>query len=356
MSVSGGAPGGQARGRVGGDPMVADRAQADFVRLTDRFRPELLAHCYRMLGSVDEAEDLVQETYLRAWRSYDRFEGRSSLRTWLYRIATNACLTALEQNERRPLPSGLGAPSGDPDVPPAMARPETTWLQPMPDRLLEAAQADPAAIVASRGSLRLAFVAALQHLPARQRAVLILRDVLAWRAAEVADLLGTSTAAVKSMLQRARAQLEQETPAEERLAEPTDPDVRALVDRFMAAFENADVTALTRLLTEDAVLEMPPFATWFAGRAQVARFFAAQVFGSPGALLMVPVAANGGPAVASYLRDADGAHRAHAVHVVTVTTTGISRIVAFLDPGLFPRFGLPRTHRSTAAGASAPPR
>ena len=184
----------------------------EFARLTDPFRPELLAHCYRMLGSVHDAEDQVQETMIRAWRSYGEFEGRSSLRTWLYRIATNACLRALENSSRRPLPSGLGAPGEDPDAPLAVARPEVPWLQPIPDALVSAGPADPADIVASRQSVRLALIAALQYLPARQRAVLILRDVLGWRAAEVADLLGTSTAAVNGMLQRARARLEQAAP------------------------------------------------------------------------------------------------------------------------------------------------
>jgi RNA polymerase sigma-70 factor (ECF subfamily) len=178
----------------------------DFTSATGRFRDELLAHCYRMLGSAEEAEDLVQETYLRAWRSYAGFEGRASVRTWLYRIATNVCLTALERRGRRPLPSGLGAPSGDPETP-VVAGPEVPWLQPLPDALLAGRREDPAAVVASRAGVRLAFVAALQHLSARQRAVLILRDVLEWPAAQVADLLGTTTTAVNSGLRRARAQL-----------------------------------------------------------------------------------------------------------------------------------------------------
>jgi RNA polymerase sigma-70 factor (ECF subfamily) len=320
----------------------------EFVRLTDPFRRELLAHCYRMLGSVDEAEDLVQETYLRAWRSYATFEGRSSLRTWLYRIATNSCLTALESSSRRPLPSGLSSPCDNPDVYLAPTQPEIKWLQPLPGALLDAVSADPAAIVASRGSVRLALIAALQLLPARQRAVLILRDVLAWRAAEVAELLGTTTVAVKSALQRARAQLEQVAPVEDQLVEPGEPDLRALLDQYMSAFENADITALMRLLRDDAELEMPPFSTWFSGREAVGRFVAAQIFGPPGALRMVPTTANGQPAGAAYRRDDDGVHRAHGVHVLTVTATGIARIVAFLDPSIFPRFGLPEVHPSMA--------
>jgi len=312
----------------------------DFTSATGRFRGELLAHCYRMLGSAEEAEDLVQETYLRAWRSYAGFEGRSSVRTWLYRIATNACLTALERRGRRPLPSGLGAPSGDPETP-VVAGPEVPWLQPLPGALLAAERADPASVTASRAGIRLAFVAALQHLSARQRAVLILRDVLEWPAAQVADLLGTTTTAVNSGLRRARAQLAQALPAEDELAEPAEPDRRALLDRFAAALENADVTALAQLLAEDVALEMPPALTWFTGRPAVVAFTAAQLLTEPGALRLVPVTANGQPAFAVYRRDSGTAYHAHAVQVLTMTATGIARIVAFTDPGLFTSFGLP---------------
>src|SRR5215469_7196232 len=219
----------------------------EFTSRTGRFRGELLAHCYRMLGSAEEAEDLVQETYLRAWRSYDGFEGRASLRTWLYRIATNVCLTAIERRGRRPLPSGLGGPTEDPEAP-LVAGAQVRWLQPFPDVLLAGERADPAAVAVSRAGIRLAFVAALQYLPARQRAILILRDVLEWPAAEVADLLDTTTTAVNSGLRRARAQLAATLPPEDELAEPADPRQRALLDRFAAAFERADVNALAALL------------------------------------------------------------------------------------------------------------
>ena len=313
----------------------------DFTSLTSPFRGELLAHCYRMLGSAEEAEDLVQETYLRAWRSYDRFEGRSSVRTWLYRIATNVCLTAIERRGRRPLPSGLGAPSDDPEAP-LVAGPEVPWLQPFPDVLLAAEREDPAAVTVSRASIRLALVAALQHLSARQRAVLILRDVLEWPAAEVADLLGTTTTAVNSGVRRARAQLARALPAEDELAEPAEPDRRALLERFAAAVENADATALAQLLRDDVALEMPPLLTWFTGRATVARYFASQPFVGPGRLRLVQVAANGQPAFASYLREPDGTCQAHAVTLPIVTSTGIARIVTFRDPGLFGLFGLPQ--------------
>ena len=324
----------------------------EFTRRTGRFRGELLAHIYRMLGSAEEAEDLVQETYLRAWRSYDRFEGRSSVRTWLYRIATNVSLTAIQRRARRPLPSGLGAPTEDPEAP-LVAGPEVPWVQPLPDVLLAAEPEDPAAVAASRAGIRLAFVAALQYLSARQRAVLVLRDVLGWPAAEVAELLGTTTTAVNSMLRRARAQLARALPAEDELAEPAEPDRRALLERFAAAIEDADAGALAELLREDVALEMPPLLTWFAGRPAVARSVAAHLFAEPGRLRLVAVMANGQPAFAVYQRDPGGAYLAHAVLVLTVTTAGVARMVAFQNPGLFASFGLPPGYRAAAA-APAP--
>jgi RNA polymerase sigma-70 factor, ECF subfamily len=327
------------------------KSEEEFTRLTAAHRRELLAHCYRMLGSVDEAEDLVQETYLRAWRSFDRFEGRSSVRTWLYRIATNACLTAIERRGRRPLPSGLAGPGDDADAPLVDAA-ELPWLQPLPDAVLTAAQADPAQVSASRAGIRLAMVAAMQYLSARQRAVLILRDVLEWPAVNVADLLGTTTTAVNSGLRRARAQLAQVLPPEEQLAEPTDGHLRALLDRFAAAFENADEDALAELLREDVALEMPPLLTWFRGRQTVQRFIASKLLTMPGRFRLVPAAANGQPAFAVYQRDRDSSYQAHAVVVLTFRAAGIARIVIFLNPGLFRGFGLPQeynTHLSFGA-------
>jgi RNA polymerase sigma-70 factor (TIGR02960 family) len=307
------------------------------------YRRELLAHCYRMLGSVHDAEDLVQDTYLRAWRAADRFEGRSSLRTWLHRIATNACLTALESRARRPLPSGLGAPSDDPERPVAEA-PEVPWLEPVPDALLSGEHpSDPAAIVASRSSTRLALVAALQHLPPRQRAVLLLRDVLRWRAAEVAELLGTTTASVNSALQRAHAQLERAAPAQERLSEPTDPARRALLDRYAKAFEECDVPAIVRLFKEDAVWEMPPFPQWFRSAEAIGRLIAAQCPIGPGQGLMKPTSANGQPAFALYSRREGGDFRPFNLHVLTLEGDRVSRVAAFFDPRLFGTFGLPRS-------------
>jgi RNA polymerase sigma-70 factor (ECF subfamily) len=313
---------------------------ADFTSITEPFRGELLGHCYRMLGAIDEAEDLVQETYLRAWRSFDGFEGRSSVRTWLYRIATNACLTALERRGRRPLPSGLAGAAESLDVSLSAAS-EVRWLQPAPDALIAAPRDDPAAAVAWRAGIRLAMVAALQHLSARQRAMLILRDVLDWPAAEVAELLETTTTAVNSGVRRARAHLAKALPAEEDMMEPTDPEARAVLDRFAAAMENADADALAELLRKDAVLEMPPIPTWFAGRDSVVEFASAEILTTPGFFRLVPVGANGQPAFAVYQRGADGAYRAHGLLVLTLTAAGISRIVTFRDPSLFAAFRLP---------------
>ena len=314
----------------------------EFVRDTEPFRRELLAHCYRMLGSADEAEDLVQDTYLRAWRSYDAFEGRSSVRTWLYRIATNVCLTAIERRGRRPLPSDLAGPGEVHDGT------EIRWLQPIPDALVSSESNDPAEIVTRRDSLRLALIATMQYLPARQRAVLLLRDVLAWPAAEVAVVLDTTTAAVKSTLQRARARIDEVAPAADHLVEPAEPEARALLHRYIAAFENADPVALKEVLREDVMLELPPSPTWFHGDA--ARQCAVGGLGSAGDWRMVPTAANGQLAAAAYHRNGDGVYQAYGIVSLTVTTTGIARLVVFADPGLFPIFGLPPTHNPSQAG------
>jgi RNA polymerase sigma-70 factor (ECF subfamily) len=325
--------------------------QADFAQLTDPLRPELLAHCYRMLGSVHDAEDQVQETLIRAWRSYGDFEGRASLRTWLYKIATNACLRALENRGRRALPSGLGAPGANPDGPLATGQGEVAWLEPIPDALVQADPADPASVVVFRASLRLALIAALQYLPARQRAVLILRDVLQWRASEVADLLGTTPTAVNGLLLRARARIEEAGLAQEEIREPEETSQRALIDRYAAAFENADAAALSRLLREDAKFEMPPVLLWLAGREPIGRFLDTRVFGQSGDFKLVPVPANGQPGFACYLIGADGRHHAHAVQVLTVGDAGIAHIVSFNQPELFAVFGLPQMLPAAAAAA-----
>ena len=313
----------------------------EFALLADPYRGELLAHCYRMLGSLHDAEDQVQETLLRAWRSYSEFEGRSSMRTWLHRIATNTCLRALETRSRRPLPSGLGEAAGNADGPVPVPNLDVPWLQPFPAGPMGTGADDPAAVVTARASLRLALIAALQYLPPRQRAVLILRDVLGWHAAEVADLLGASTAAANSALQRARAQIASLVPDEDDILEPDDPKVRALLSRYAAAFETADVAGLTELLRADAVLEMPPIATWFAGREQVTRFLGSRVLIRPGDFAMTAVQANGQPSVAAYQRGDDGSYGAHAIQVLTIRAGRISRIASFNDGSLFAAFGLP---------------
>ena len=323
-------------------PAVAqpELGSEEFALLTEAFRPELLAHCYRMLGSLQDAEDQVQETLLRAWRGYGSFQGRSSLRTWLHTIATNACLRAMETRARRPLPSGLGAPGEDPAAPIAAPAPEVSWLEPLPDALLRPESADPAAVAAARAGLRLAVIAALQQLPARQRTVLILRDVLGWRAAEVADLLGVSVTAVNSALQRARAQLRQAAPAADEIREPPRPADRRLLDRYAAAIETADVDAVVGLLHEDATFEMPPVPGWFRGRDDIGRFLGRWVLTAPGLFTTVPVMANGQPAFAIYQRDGDGTRHAHAIQVLDVRGSRVAGVVAFLGPGLFPAFGL----------------
>jgi RNA polymerase sigma-70 factor (ECF subfamily) len=321
---------------------------AEFVRETEPFRRELFAHCYRMLGSVLDAEDLVQETYLRAWRHYDGFERRSSARTWLYQIATNGCLTALAKRrpaERRVLPSGLGPPEEDPETAVFEPDPQEQWLQPVPDAMVAPESGDPASVVASREGVRLALVASLQHLPPRQRAVLVLRDVLAFPASEVAAMLQTSTASVKSALQRARATLREQAPAADEIAEPTAPQARAVLDRYIKAFENADADALKHLLLQDAAIEAPPMRAWFKGLANCLPVLRDQVLGEPGRWRMVPVAggANGHPAAVGYLRDAEGEYQPYGVIVLEVVGDGIRRIVSFGDPDLVRVFGSDQT-------------
>ncbi|GLY71609.1 sigma-70 family RNA polymerase sigma factor [Amycolatopsis taiwanensis] len=292
------------------------------------YRGELVAYCYRMVGSFHEAEDLVQETVLRAWKARDRYDpGRASVRTWLYRIATNACLTALEGRARRPLPSGLGAPSDDPEAPlkPAFDIP---WLQPFPDARFD---------LGARTDLRLALVAAMQVLPPRQRAVLVLREVLEFSAAEVATQLGTTVAAVNSALQRARAALMDMGEVDE-VTEPDDPKVRAAIQRYVRAFEAGDVGALVRLLADDAVLEMPPVPLWYRGRHDYGLFMR-RVFAMRGTgWKMRQLTASGQPALAAYAPEPGGRHRLHTLQVFTVTGGQVARNVAFADPRVFEAF------------------
>jgi RNA polymerase sigma-70 factor, ECF subfamily len=308
--------------------------KTEFAEL-EQHRRELTAHCYRMLGSPFEAEDAVQETLLRAWKSLDRFEGRSSLRSWLYRIATNVCLDQLDGKERRARPMDLG-PAGEPVIE-NLRTPEVPWLQPVPDSLV----ADPAEAVASRETIRLAFVAALQHLPPRQRAVLILCEVLRWKASEVAELLETSTASVNSALQRARATLEQVELTPETTA--GDPD-RELLERYVKAFEDYDVDALTELIHEDATQSMPPFDLWLRGREDIFTWWFGPGIGCKGSRV-VPAGstANGSPAYGQYKPNESGdGYVPWALMVLEVSGSRIAEFTFFLDvETLFPLFGLP---------------
>ena len=300
----------------------------------EQHRRELTAHCYRMLGSPFEAEDAVQETLLRAWTSLDRFEGRSALRSWLYRIATNVCLDMLEGRERRARPMDLG-PAGEPIVE-NLRTPEVPWLQPVPDSLV----ADPADAVAERDTIRLAFVAALQHMPPRQRAVLILCEVLRWKAAEVAELLETSVASVNSALQRARATLEATDLSPETSFE--EPD-RELLDRYVQAFEAYDLEALTSLIHEDATQSMPPFDLWLSGRDDIFTWWFGPGIGCKDSRVIPTVAANGSPAFGQYKPSESGeGHEPWALQVLELSGGGIAELTFFLDTAtLFPLFGLP---------------
>lgn len=303
----------------------------------DGYRRELVGYCYRMLGSIHEADDAVQETMMRAWRALARFEDRGGLRPWLYRIATNVCFDLVKGRSRRALPIEI-APAGTAESRLVDARPEVTWIGPAPDGLVLAPDGDPADQVVSRESVRLAFIAALQHLAPRQRAVLILRDVLRWQAAEVAVLLDTSADAVNSTLRRARAALgpidRDETPTEPSAAD------RQLLAAYIDAFERQDVDALVSLLREDASVEMPPFDLWLRGRDDIHQWLTAVE-----ALrdhVVVPVNANGAPAFAHYRRQSPGQpHTALAIHVLDVVDGQISAIHAFIDARLFEQFGLP---------------
>jgi RNA polymerase sigma-70 factor (ECF subfamily) len=322
------------------------------------YRRELLVHCYRMLGSAHDAEDVVQETFLRAWRSVGDFEGRSKLRHWLYRIATNAALRELEKGHRRSLPSGLGNPVEEPTDDYTLERQDIPWLEPIPTSVLQpdSEPQDPADAVQQRQSIRLAFVAALQHLPPRQRAVLLLRDVLAFRASEVARLLDISPAAANSLLQRARDKLAEAAPSEQTVSDILEPDQQQTLDEYMAAFERADLPTLQRILLADASLEMPPLSYWFSGRAAIIGFWKSRILTEPGLFRVVATSANGQPAAAMYSRHADGSYQAHALHVLTPAPGGIARIVVFLQSTIFELFDLPMTidHEASAHDIAAP--
>jgi RNA polymerase sigma-70 factor (ECF subfamily) len=307
----------------------------------EQHRRELTAYCYRMLGSSFEAEDAVQETMVRAWRAHERFEGRSALRSWMYRIATNVCLDMLNGSKRRARPMDLtSAGRADGGLPAPL--PEATWIEPIPDGRIAPATADPAELAVARESVRLAFISALQHLAPRQRAVLILREVLAWRASEVAELLETSVPAVNSALQRARAVLAAGRGAGDSAepAAPMDPEQQKLLARYVEAFERYDLDSLTALLHEDAVLSMPPFDLWLLGRDQVRAWFEGVGSVCRGSKL-VPVSANGMPAFGQYHPDPEGGYAAWAIQVLEISDGRITGLNSFLDTQrLFPLFGL----------------
>ncbi|MFR9722527.1 sigma-70 family RNA polymerase sigma factor [Streptomyces sp. MS19] len=327
-------------------PVTAPVTEADL----ERHRKELTAYCYRMLGSAFEAEDAVQETLVRAWRGLDRFEGRSSLRSWLYRIATNVCLTMLSGSSRRARPMDLSSPTPTASAVLGPPLPETAWIEPMPDgRTISAT--DPAERAETRESVRLALIAALQHLAPRQRAVLILREVLSWKASEVAELLDTSVASVNSALQRARATIATtglpeagdaaRAPGDAVSAEALSGGQKDLLARYLDAFERYDLDSLTTLLHEDATLNMPPYDLWIRGADDVRAFMLGPGIGCEGSRL-IPTSANGLPAFGQYRADPDGGHSPWALQVIETADGRITGITAFLDTArFFPLFGLP---------------
>ncbi|MYQ36636.1 sigma-70 family RNA polymerase sigma factor [Streptomyces sp. SID4956] len=323
--------------------MTNGTATTDLAATLEQYRVELTGYCYRMLGSSFEAEDAVQDTMIRAWRSLDKFEGRSSLRSWLYRIATNVCLDMLSAGNKRARPMDLteSTPLAQAALSP---RPDHTWLEPMPDDRVLPTPADPAEAAVAKESVRLAFMAALQRLPAKQRAVLILREVLAWKASEVAELLGTSVASVNSALQRARATLaeRQEPGADAAVADPLDEDQKKLLDRYVAAFEGYDMSALTALLHEDAIMTMPPFDLWLTGADDITGFMTTMGASCANSRL-VPVEVNGLPGFAHYKPDPEnGGYTPWAIQALEISDGRITGFHCFLDTQRwFPLFGLP---------------
>jgi len=325
--------------------------ESAFNTIVQRYRRELHVHCYRMLGSLDDAEDAVQETFLRAWRRRETFEGRSTFRAWLYRIATNACLDALERTASRMLPSQLGPASG-PDVylPPT----DQPWLQPYPDRLLEVSapnESEPDVLAVTKETIELAFLAAIQLLPPKQRAALILCDVLDWSAKEAASLLDSSVAAVNSALQRARVTLKDNNPQRQHastMSRAASDEERAVLQRFIEAFERSDASAVAELLREDARAVMPPYPMWHDSRATIysalSQSFDPSLPNYVGQFRMVPTRANMQPAIAGYLRaPGDSQFRAFGIDVLRIEDGKVVEIAAFMDPKLFPAFGLPLT-------------
>ena len=313
------------------DQLAGDEL-ADFDALTGRYQRELMAHCYRMSGSVHEAEDLVQETFLRAWKASASFQGRSSVRTWLYKIATNVCLTNLEGKPRRPLPTGLGTADSAP-ADELLEDHEVPWLEPIPDAAVE---------VAERDTIRLAFVAALQHLPARQRAVLILRDVLRWSAAETAAALQTTTAAVNSALQRAHATIAEVGLTPDDVSSDLDAAQQRMLDAYLEAFWRKDVDRIVQLLKYDATWDMPPFLNHYRGAEAIGRLIASRCPGGVEDMPMIPTTANGQPAFGLYMRQPEGHFEPFHMQVLQVGSDNrVAHVTAFFGEEHFRRFGLP---------------
>jgi RNA polymerase sigma-70 factor, ECF subfamily len=323
------------------DSSITDRpGSGEVERQLEQHRAELTGYCYRMLASPFEAEDAVQEAFIRAWRAHDRFEGRSSLRSWLYRIATNVCLDMLSGRERRARPMDLG-PAVEPDAANLHVLSEATWVQPAPDGLL-VPEGDPADVAVARESIKLAFIAALQHLPARQRASLILCDVLRWKASEVSELLDTSVASVNSALQRARATLAAADAAPGDPRPPLDDADEALLARYVQAFEQYDMSALTSLIREDASQSMPPYDMWLRGRDDILTWWFGPGIGCRGSRVIPAPAACGSPAFGQYKPDPNGGHEPWALQVLELSGGRIVEFTFFLDTDtLFPLFGLP---------------
>jgi RNA polymerase sigma-70 factor (ECF subfamily) len=327
--------------------------EAAYRSRVEPYRAELLAHCYRMLGSAQDAEDALQDALTSAWRALPRFEGRSSLRSWLYTIATNACLKLIERRPKRVLPIDYG-PATDPHDAPADALLERVWVEPYPDAPLglDASVAGPEARYEQRESVELAFIAALQQLPPRQRAVLILRDVLGFSAGEVAEALATTPTAVYSSLQRAHRTIDERLPDQSQQATLRalgDERLRVLVDRYVRAWEDGDVGAVAALLTDDATVTMPPRPTWYRGRDAVTSFLAEFPLAGSNSSRLVPAAANAQLAFGHYLWDAEtGRHVAHGINLLTLSGNRIADITTYLTPELFERFALPGQHEVAA--------